>query len=187
MLLALETGEVLVEKSPDVKVYPSSTTKIMTALLLLETKGLEGEVTVGAEVNGFGDTSSLMGLKQNETVTVSDLFYGLMLCSGNDAANAIAVYVAGSLEGFSAMMNERAKSLAWRTPTLYTPTGCFLNPDRAKPRKTWKTPQNHCVRYGKRRWRWPSIRDKGCGPMNSYMLAHEHALGGTQDSTVAQA
>ncbi len=128
MLLDLETGEVLAERNPDAKVYPSSTTKIMTALLLLETKGLEGEITVGAEVNGFGESSSLMGLKQNETLSVSDLFYGLMVCSGNDAANALAVYIAGGLDEFVSMMNERAQELGMENTNFINAHGLFLNP-----------------------------------------------------------
>jgi D-alanyl-D-alanine carboxypeptidase len=135
MLLDMETGEVLAERNPDARIYPSSTTKLMTALLLLETKGLGGEITVGAEVNGFGESSSLMGLKQNETLSVSDVFYGMMVCSGNDAANALAVYIAGGLDEFAAMMNERARELGMENTNFINAHGLFLNPSEEIPEK----------------------------------------------------
>lgn len=125
MLVDAESGQVLAEKAPDERVYPSSTTKLMTALLLLETKGLEGEITVGPEVN-FSSSSSLMGIVQGETVTIKDLFYGLLVCSGNDAAAALAVYMADDIDAFSAMMNERATELGMENTQFVNPHGLFL-------------------------------------------------------------
>lgn len=112
VLMDGKTGEVLSSKEPDKKIYPASTTKVMTALLLLENKtDLNEKITVGDEVNPFSSSSSLMGLVQNETVTIKDLLYGMMMVSGNDAANASAVAVAGSLTDFSKKMNDKANEL----------------------------------------------------------------------------
>jgi len=124
LLLDTETGTVIYEKKANERIYPASTTKLMTALLLLETKGLEGSVKVGPEVN-FGSGSSLMGLKSGETVPIKDLFYGLIVCSGNDAAAAIAVYVAGSVEAFVDMMNERAQQLGMTNTHFLNPHGIY--------------------------------------------------------------
>lgn len=112
VLMDAKTGDVLSSKEADKKIYPASTTKVMTALLLLENKtDLTEKVTVGEEVNPFSKSSSLMGLVQNETVTVKDLLYGMMMVSGNDAANASGVAVSGSLVDFVKKMNDKAKEL----------------------------------------------------------------------------
>ncbi|MGI6153609.1 MAG: D-alanyl-D-alanine carboxypeptidase family protein [Christensenellaceae bacterium] len=124
ILFDQHTGDMLHQKSPDEKIYPASTTKLMTALLLLEEKGLEGEMTVGEEVNPFNaETSTLMNLIQNETIPVKDVFYGLLLPSGNDAAAAIAVHVSGSVDAFVARMNERAKELGMNNTNFVNPHG----------------------------------------------------------------
>lgn len=117
ILIDADTGNVISEKSADSKQYPASTTKIMTALLWLEAKGgnLDEEITAGTEINYFSSTSTLMGLKQGETVSAKDILYGMMIPSGNDAANVVAATLTDDHEGyrekFAAMMNERAKEL----------------------------------------------------------------------------
>lgn len=117
ILIDADTGQVISEKNADKKSYPSSTTKIMTALLLLEAKenNLDDEVTAGPEVNPFNEHHTLMKLKQNETVTYKDILYGMMIPSGNDAANVVAADLTGDhkdySEKFSEMMNNRAKEL----------------------------------------------------------------------------
>lgn len=129
MLIEMETGEVLAQHDADRMIYPASTTKLMTALLLMEQKGLDGETTVGTEINGMPTGSSLMHIEVGETLSVKDLFYGLMLCSGNDAACTIAVYVSGSVNDFVALMNERAAELGMTGTHFVTPYGAFLNQD----------------------------------------------------------
>ena len=106
MLLDQDTGAVLYEKNPDMQVAPASTTKLLTAVVVLEHLQLTDEITVGGEVSVSG---SLMGLKPGQTVTVETLLYGMFLCSGNDAAVALAVKIAGSTDNFAAMMNQKAK------------------------------------------------------------------------------
>ena len=90
---------VFFERNADQRVFPASTTKIMTTLVTLENGNLDDSFTVGDEVLGttikFTELSSLMGIKPGETLTLRDLVYGLMLVSGNDAGEAIAKHVAG--------------------------------------------------------------------------------------------
>ena len=110
LLISPDSGMVLYEKNADERRYPASTTKIMTALLVLENVADLNE-TVTAQASDFetleADSSSA-GIKEGETVTVEDLLYGLMLPSGNEAAYMLARHVAGSYEAFVDMMNKRA-------------------------------------------------------------------------------
>ena len=114
---------VFYERAADEKVYPASTTKIMTCLVALEYGNLDDEFMVGEEVLGttikFTSYSSLMGLQVGETVTLRDLIYGLMLVSGNDAGEAIAKHVGGSIDGFVDLMNTKAAELGM-SGTHYT-------------------------------------------------------------------
>ncbi len=114
---------VFYARNADVRAYPASTTKIMTCMLALESGNLDTQVTVGEEVTPFTKYSSLMGLQSGETVTLRDLIYGLMVVSGNDAAAAIAVHVAGSLSSFVDMMNTKAASLGMNGTHFTNPHG----------------------------------------------------------------
>ncbi|MCE5189794.1 MAG: D-alanyl-D-alanine carboxypeptidase [Eubacteriales bacterium] len=118
-----DPGVVFYEKNADQKVYPASTTKIMTTLIALEKGNLDDSFMVGEEVLGttikFTSYSSLMGIQPGETLTLRDLVYGLMLVSGNDAGEAIAKHVAGSIDAFVALMNQKAAELGM-TNTHYT-------------------------------------------------------------------
>lgn len=96
---------------PFKKMNPASTTKIMTALLALKYGKLTDQVTVPQDslIDEYG--ASLAGIKPGQTLSLGQLLYGLMLPSGNDAANAIAVHIGGSVDGFVNMMNEEAQAL----------------------------------------------------------------------------
>ena len=84
------TGEIILSSEPDKKVYPASQTKIMTCQLALDYLDLDARLTVSAEaMKDISSDSSLMGIYKDETVQVSELLYGLMLPSGNDAANVL--------------------------------------------------------------------------------------------------
>lgn len=112
LLINPDTGMVLYEKNADEKRYPASTTKIMTALLVLENANLDDTVT--AEAVDFKNVTwdaSNADIKEGETVSVKDLLYALMLPSANEAANMLARHVGGSLEDFVDMMNARAAEL----------------------------------------------------------------------------
>ena len=107
-----ESGEVLFSKDSRVRMYPASTTKIMTLLLAIETGwDFNMTVTVPKEAGEIANDSSIVPVYEGEVTTFGDLIYGMMLKSGNDAANAIAVIVSGSLSAFVEKMNNRAEEL----------------------------------------------------------------------------
>ena len=87
---------------------PASTTKVMTALVALKYGNLEDMVTVPQESVITESGSSMAGVVPGDKLTLEQLLYGLLIPSGNDAANAIAVHMGGSIEGFVEMMNEEA-------------------------------------------------------------------------------
>lgn len=121
MLFDLDSGTVLASKNTGMRLYPASTTKIMTCILALEHGNLSDKVIVGEEVKQISADSSTSGLWVGEELTLEDLLYGLMLSSGNDAANTIAVHIAGSVEAFVQMMNDKAAELEM-TATHYANT-----------------------------------------------------------------
>ena len=94
------------------RLYPASTTKILTALIALERGNLSDVVTVGknADVSSFPVDASLCGLHEGDQLTLETLLYGLLLSSGNDAATAIAEYISGSEEAFVEEMNAVPKN-----------------------------------------------------------------------------
>ena len=93
------------------KMYPASTTKVLTAYIILKNCNLEDQVTVSKEAVANMAGSSVCGIAEGDTLSVRDLLYGLMLVSGNDAANALAEYYSGSVEAFAEEMNREAKAL----------------------------------------------------------------------------
>lgn len=103
------SGAVLYEKNADERMLIASTTKIMTALVTIERCDLDESVRVKPEHAAVEGSS--MYLKPGGDYTVRDLLYGLMLVSGNDAAAALADHVAGSMERFAGLMNERASEM----------------------------------------------------------------------------
>lgn len=123
MLLDATTGQVLYEKNADERIYPASTTKVLTCIVALEKGNLDDVVTVGSEGDWTGSGYSLMGLKNGQQLSLRELIYGMMLVSGNDAAAAIAVHLGGSLEGFAALMNQKAQELGMTGSHFITPHG----------------------------------------------------------------
>lgn len=116
-----DTGEVLFSKNHNERLPMASTTKIMTGLLLCEYGKLDREITVTAEMVRVEGSS--MGLLVGDKVTLHDLLYGLMLASGNDAANTIAIVVAGSIGDFAELMNRKAKEIGLKDTNFVTPSG----------------------------------------------------------------
>lgn len=121
IVLDRKTNEVLFGKNQFEKRKMASTTKIMTALITLERVNLQDNVTVSKKAARTG--GSRLGLKANDIITVNDLLYGLMLCSGNDAAVCLAEYVGGSIEEFAELMNQKAKELNLTNTHFVTPHG----------------------------------------------------------------
>ncbi len=121
ILLDAESGRVLYEKDADEKSLIASTTKIMTGLLVCEHGDLDEQFTVPDLAVGVEGSS--MYLKAGEQVTPRALLYGMMLRSGNDAATALAIYLAGSCEAFAAQMNTRAQELELQHTHFANPHG----------------------------------------------------------------
>ena len=116
-----DTGEILYSKNCDTRMPMASTTKIMTALLLCENGDLEREITVTKEMVAVEGSS--MGLLAGDKVTLYGLLYGMMLASGNDAANVTAYTLGGSVDGFAAQMNRKAKEIGMQNTHFETPSG----------------------------------------------------------------
>ena len=112
VLLDGVSGRVLLTKNPRVRMYPASTTKIMTVMLALESGiPLETPVIVPQQASKIPTDSTLVPVFPGDQLPFGDLLYGCMLASGNDAANAVAVLVAGSVESFVERMNQKAAEL----------------------------------------------------------------------------
>jgi serine-type D-Ala-D-Ala carboxypeptidase (penicillin-binding protein 5/6) len=123
ILIDSETGRVLYEKNADTKMYPASTTKVMTALLASNYKDLDEQVTASQNVVNIERGSSQIYLNPGEILTMKQLLYALMLPSANDAAIAIAEHIGGSIDGFATLMNEKAQSLGAVNTHFVNPNG----------------------------------------------------------------
>ncbi|MCH5161174.1 MAG: D-alanyl-D-alanine carboxypeptidase [Clostridiales bacterium] len=116
------TGELIFSKDCDLRREPASTTKICTAITVLEhCTNLDLPVPVPKEAVGIEGSS--LYLKYGELISVRDLLYGLMLQSGNDCAVALAVIVGGSVEGFVKMMNDTAAKAGAENTNFANPNG----------------------------------------------------------------
>lgn len=112
---------VLFEKNSKEQCKMASTTKIMTSILILENCNLSDMVTVSSKAGGT--TGSRLGIHADDSISVNDLLYGLMLCSGNDTAVALAEYCSGSVEEFANLMNHKAQELQLSSTHFVTPHG----------------------------------------------------------------
>lgn len=131
LLMEATTGKVLFEKNSNQKLYPASMTKIMTAMVALDHFTPDALITVGTEINEITNDSSKAGHTRGETLTVENLIRGLIIPSGNDSANVLAVAVArkvnndenlsydSCIQVFTNLMNEKAKELG-ATNTQFT-------------------------------------------------------------------
>lgn len=124
-LFDLENKNVLYSWQSHERLYPASTTKIMTALLALENGNLEDTVTISktAAAASFPSDAQVCGLREGEVWTLEDLLNALLLYSGNDAASAIAEHIAGTEESFVNMMNSRARELMANNTHFTNPHG----------------------------------------------------------------
>ena len=115
------TGRILSSKDKDSKRLIASITKIMTCVLAIESNKLDNIVVVDSSIKkAYG---SGIYIEEGEKITLKDLLYGLMLRSGNDAAEMIANYVGGSTSNFVNMMNNKAKELGMKNTIFYNPSG----------------------------------------------------------------
>ena len=121
ILYSPQTGTVLEALNPDEPMLIASTTKIMTAMVVLEHCTLHEPVTVTEpQILVEGSSASL---QPGQTYTVEELLYGLMLASGNDAACVLAEHTAGSIEGFAELMNAKAAALGLANTHFANPHG----------------------------------------------------------------
>lgn len=122
VLIDASSGTILAQKSADKKMYPASLTKIMTAILAIESGELTDVITVDDDTP-FEIEGSHIALEPGEILTLKDLLYALMLPSANDAASVIAKHYGGSLESFVKMMNQKAKELGAYNTNFTNPHG----------------------------------------------------------------
>ena len=121
IVIDADSGRVLYGKNIHQKDLIASTTKIMTALVVIRNANIDEKIKIGKEVNdAYG---SAIYIKEKEIIKVRDLLYGLLLRSGNDAALALARYTGGSIEGFVSMMNETAFGLGMKDTIFINPHG----------------------------------------------------------------
>lgn len=123
VVLTADTGTVLFEKDGRIPRPVASTTKIMTALLALEAAQEQGDPLVDITQEMVAVEGSSMGLQAGDSISLTGLAAGMLLASGNDAANAAALYLDGSLESFAARMNQRAAALGMEDTHFVTPSG----------------------------------------------------------------
>jgi len=124
LLMEAETGKIVYEKDIYKRMYPASITKVLTAIIVLENCKLEEIVTASYDaIMGVEYGYVTANLQVGEELTIEELLNVLMIASANDAARILAEYVAGSVEEFSIMMNEKAKEIGCKDSNFITPNG----------------------------------------------------------------
>ncbi len=126
IIIDRDNGEVLLALEPDKQLYPASTTKVLTALIALEELSPDKLLTVSEQAVKLTAGSSKVGYLAGEEVYARDLMTGLMLASGNDAANAVAEAVSGSEAAFAVIMNERARAAGATNSNFVNPSGLHV-------------------------------------------------------------
>ncbi len=121
ILVHADTGRVLYEQDAHRQMLIASTTKLLTALVVLDHCALDESVVITADSAGMEGSS--MYLRAGQTRTVEQLLYGLLLVSGNDAAMALALHVSGSAGDFAVLMNEKAAALGMTESHFMNPHG----------------------------------------------------------------
>ena len=122
ILMDVDTMEILYSKYPHQKLYPASTTKIMTGILAIELGNMNDIVTIDQEVVNLTDGSHI-ALEPGEEISLEHLINALMIESANDAALAIAKHISGSVDEFVKLMNEKAKAIGALNTNFVNPNG----------------------------------------------------------------
>ena len=124
ILIFIFTGKVFYGKNENQKMYPASTTKIMTAILTLENANLNDVVTVPYDaIRTIPAGYSIAALQTDEQLTVNQLLQVMMVYSANDAANVLAFHISGSLENFANLMNQKVSELGLTDTHFTNPSG----------------------------------------------------------------
>ncbi|MDE6405223.1 MAG: D-alanyl-D-alanine carboxypeptidase [Lachnospiraceae bacterium] len=124
ILMDANTGVILYSKNIHERLYPASTTKIMTALLAMEKGNLDDMVEFSHDaVFSVPSDGSNMGMDVGESISLEECLYGIMVASANEAANAAGEYISGSIEDFVGLMNERAEEIGCTDTHFVNPNG----------------------------------------------------------------
>ena len=124
ILMERESGEILRSRNADTLMYPASTTKILTALIALQfCDDLDATLVVSETANALPEDASVVPFKTGETITLRDALYGMLLRSGNEAANAVAEFVSGDINSFVALMNQTAQNIGCTSTNFVNPSG----------------------------------------------------------------
>lgn len=128
ILMDGDTGAILYSKKQDKKMYPASITKIMTAILTLENSKLTDKVKFSHNaIYSVPPSYAHLAIKENETLTVKNALYGLLLASANDVANGLAEHVSGSIDDFGKLMTQTATDLGCKNTKFVNPSGCHAS------------------------------------------------------------
>lgn len=126
ILLEANTGIILYAKNIDERLYPASTTKLMTCLVAAEHSSMDEMVTFSHDaVFSIEPGSSNMGIDEGQSLPMEECLYGIMVGSANEVANAVAEHVAGSMDGFADMMNQKAAELGCTDTHFVNAHGLF--------------------------------------------------------------
>jgi D-alanyl-D-alanine carboxypeptidase (penicillin-binding protein 5/6) len=182
LVIDADSGQILAADNPDTKAYPASVLKLMDLLIILD-KIQAGALTLQDKVLTTAEAAKIGGsqvyLKENETFTVDELLYALMVQSANDAATALAIHVAGSKDGFVELMNQRAKELGMKSTEFHSihglPPGPGQKPDVSTPRDLARLARE-LLKYPDT-LRYTSTRERGFRNDTFIMRTHNHLLG----------
>lgn len=122
-LFDVNNSNIIYGKNIHTRLHPASLTKILTALVALEVGNPDDIIHATKDVNITEPGATLCGLKEGDSLTLNQALHALLICSANDAANAIAVHLGGSIEGFSEMMNRKAVELGATNSNFVNPHG----------------------------------------------------------------
>lgn len=129
ILMNADTGQILYAKNIDAKLYPASTTKIMTCLVAIENAELTEKITVNqSAIDANEPDGSNMGLTAGEVLTLDELLHGILISSANEACNAVAQHISGDIDSYVELMNKKAVELGCKN-THFVSTNGLNNPD----------------------------------------------------------
>lgn len=124
LMIEKNTGDILYEKNANKKMYPASTTKILTAILVLENCNLDELARVSSTaLKAVPSNYVKSNIQIGEKMRVEDLLYAMLIPSANDAANVLAEHVSGSMSGFVELMNDKAKDIGCTNSNFTNPSG----------------------------------------------------------------
>ena len=124
ILMDYQTSKILYGKNEEKKLYPASTTKILTAILVIENCNLSDTATASANaITSIPSGYSVADIQVGEVFTIEQLLQALMVHSANDAANVLAEYVSGSIENFSTLMNKKSSEIGCTNSHFVNPSG----------------------------------------------------------------